>query len=176
VSSSGPDGIGDRYLELTALGGAGPGSRLAVDNALQWAGNYLHGGFTHVVFDAKLFTSPSVSLRLALSGSGGAFASADPVVVPANSGWQFVEFSLDPADLIAVSENATIDLTLLDMTSLRIFHSSGPPELPVGGIPIGEIIAAKLGVDNIELVPEPSSWQMLIAGVGLLSALYRRRR
>ena len=176
VSSGGPDGVGDAYLELGSHGGSGPGSRLAVDNALQWTGDYLNGGFTHIVLDASLFSSRSVSLRLALSGPGGAFASADPVVVTPSGGWQLVEFSLAPEDLIAVSQNATLELTLLNVTSLRLFHSSGPPGLPAGGIPNGETIAAILGVDNIEVVPEPSSWLMLVAGSGLLSALYRRRR
>ena len=176
VSSGGPDGIGDAYLELGSHGGGGPGSRLAVDNAVQWSGDYLNGAFTHIVLDVSLFSSPSVSLRLALSGHGGAFVSANAVAVPAFSDWHFIEFSLDPADLVAVSENATLELTLLNMTSLRLFHSSGPPGLPAGGIPNGERIAATLGVDNIEVVPEPSSWLMLIAGSGLLSALYRRRR
>ena len=175
VSSGGPDGVGDAYLELNSHGGAGAGSRLAVDNAVQWTGDYLNGGFTHIVIDASLFSSPSVSLRLALSGPGGAFVSADPVVVPSFTNWQLIEFSLDPADLIAVPEGGDLDLTLLNVTSLRLFHSSGPPELGLGGIPKGEPIAAILGVDNIEVVPEPSSWLMLVAGSGLLSALYRRR-
>ncbi len=175
VSSGGPDGVGDAYLQLTAHGGGGAGSRLAVDNALQWTGDYLNGAFTHIVLDVSLFSSPSVSLRLALSGPGGAFASADPVVISSFTDWQYVEFSLAPEDLIAVSENATLELTLLNVTSLRLFHSSGPPGLPAGGIPNGEAIAATLGVDNIEVVPEPSSWLMLVAGSGLLSALYRWR-
>lgn len=176
VVSGGPDGVGDAYLELNAHGGTGAGSRLAVDNFVQWTGDYLNGGFTHVVLDVILLTSPSVSLRLALSGPGGAFASANPVGVSSFSDWQFIEFSLDPADLIAVSEDATLELTLLNVTGLRLFHSSGPPGLPAGGIPNGDPIAAILGVDNIEVVPEPSGWMMLVAGSGLLSALYRRRR
>jgi hypothetical protein len=176
VSSGGPDGIGDAYLELASHGTGGPGSRLAVDNAVQWRGDYLNGAFTHIVLDVSLFSSPSVSLRLALSGHGGAFVSTNAVAVPPFSDWHLIEFSLDPADLVAVSENATLELTLLNVTSLRLFHSSGPPGLPAGGIPNGEPIAAILGVDNIEVVPEPSSWLMLIAGSGLLSALHRRRR
>lgn len=104
VSSGGPEGVGDAYLELNSHGGAGAGSRLAVDNAVQWTDDYLNGGFTHIVIDASLFSSPSVSLRLALSGPGGAFVSADPVVVPSFTNWQLIEFSLDPADLIAVPE------------------------------------------------------------------------
>jgi hypothetical protein len=175
VASGGPDGVGDAYLELTSLGGGGPGSRLAVDNDLQWAGDYLAEGITGVVLDANLFSANPVSLRLGLIGPGGAFASATPVVLPAFSGWQLAEFSLDAADLVAVSAGATLDLTLSNVALLRVFHSAGPATLGVGGIPIGEPIFASLGVDNIEAVPEPSMPVLLAAGLATLWSLARRR-
>jgi hypothetical protein len=175
VASGGPDGAGDAYLELTSLGGGGPGSRLAVDNDLQWAGDYLAEGITGVVLDANLFSANPVSLRLGLIGPGGAFASATPVVLPAFSGWQLAEFSLDAADLVAVSEGATLNLTLSNVTSLRVFHSAGPPTLPAGGIPNGEPIVASLGFDNIEAIPEPAQPVFLAAGLATLLSLPRWR-
>ena len=175
VASGGPDGVGDAYLELTSLGGIGPGSRLAVDNALQWTGDYLAEGITNVVLDAHVFSANPVSLRLGLIGPGGAFASATPVVLPAFSGWQLAEFSLDAADLVAVSDGATLDLTLSNVASLRVFHSAGPPTLGVNFIPVGEPISASLGVDNIEAVPEPSQPVLLAAGLAALWSLARWR-
>jgi len=175
VASGGPDGVGDAYLELTSQGGGGPGSRLAVANALQWTGDYLAEGIPAVVLDANLFSANPVSLRLALVGPGGAFASATPVVFPAFSGWQLAEFSLDAADLIAVSEGATLELTLSNVTSLRLFHSAGTPGLPAGGIPNGEPIVANLGLDNIEAVPEPVQPLFLAAGLVTLWSLARWR-
>jgi hypothetical protein len=72
VASGGPDGVGDAYLELTSLGGIGPGSRLAVNNALQWTGDYLAEGITDVVLDANLFSANPVSAHGPVrSGSRG---------------------------------------------------------------------------------------------------------
>src|SRR4051794_20499806 len=42
VPDGGPAGVGDAFLEITAVGGSGPGSRLTAMNPLaQWSGNYL---------------------------------------------------------------------------------------------------------------------------------------
>jgi hypothetical protein len=95
--------------------------------------------------------------------------------LPAFSGWQLAEFSLDAVDLIAVSEGATLELTLSNVTSLRLFHSAGAPGLPAGGNPNGEPIVASLGVDNIEAVPEPSQPVFLAAGLATLWSLARWR-
>jgi len=157
VASGGPDGAGDAYLELTSLGGGGPGSRLAVDNAVQWAGDYIAEGITGVVLDADLFSANPVSLRLGLIGPGGAFASATPVVLPAFSGWQLADFSLDAADLVAVSEGATLNLTLSNVTSLRVFHSAGPPTLPAGGIPTGSPSSRASASTTSKRFPSPRS-------------------
>ena len=40
VSTGGPAGAGDAYLQLEALGGGGPGSRLSVLNLSQWTGDF----------------------------------------------------------------------------------------------------------------------------------------
>ena len=40
VSTGGPAGAGDAYLQLQALGGSGAGSRLSVLNLSQWTGDF----------------------------------------------------------------------------------------------------------------------------------------
>jgi hypothetical protein len=39
ILTGGPSGVGDNYLQVTALGGDGPGSRLSVQNFSQWTGD-----------------------------------------------------------------------------------------------------------------------------------------
>ena len=46
VATGGPDGADDGYLLLTSVGGFGAGSRLAVINATQWAGDYTTSGIS----------------------------------------------------------------------------------------------------------------------------------
>src|SRR5688572_16184035 len=42
IASGGPNGAGDNYLQVTALGGDGAGSRLSVQNISQWTGSFAH--------------------------------------------------------------------------------------------------------------------------------------
>src|SRR5688572_31463926 len=41
ITTGGPAGLDDNYMQVTSIGGSGPGSRLVALNAFgQWAGNY----------------------------------------------------------------------------------------------------------------------------------------
>src|SRR3712207_3063500 len=51
IATGGPDGTGDHYLQLTAIGGGGPGSRMTVLNESQWQGSYSGAGITHITMD-----------------------------------------------------------------------------------------------------------------------------
>jgi hypothetical protein len=51
--SGGPGGAGDAFLQITAQGGTGPGSRLTAINATQWTGNYLAAGVGSIGLDVR---------------------------------------------------------------------------------------------------------------------------
>ena len=101
IPSGGPAGVDDNYLLLTAVGGNGPGNRLTVINASQWAGDYLAAGITGIWMDVNNFGNTDLALRLLVADPLGgpptnvAF-STDPIVVPAGSGWQAGEISFQP--------------------------------------------------------------------------------
>jgi hypothetical protein len=51
IDSGGPAGGGDGYLELTSVGGSGPGSRLVVIAGAAWTGDYVAAGVTSIALD-----------------------------------------------------------------------------------------------------------------------------
>ncbi|MFO1318923.1 MAG: PEP-CTERM sorting domain-containing protein [Burkholderiales bacterium] len=167
VPDGGPAGIGDGFLRLTSLGGAGPGSRLVAFNGAQWTGDYLAAGLTAVRMD--LINLGTTDLNLGLSLNGSAYTKTF-LALPAESGWRTATFSLLPADLDAGFGSAAD--VLASVNQLRIFHG-----LPTGvGLPFpGPAVVASLGVDNIAAIPEPGTWALLVAGLGI-TALGARRR
>jgi hypothetical protein len=182
IATGGPGGVDDNYLLLTALGGSGVGSRLAVINTAQWTGDYLAAGVHGILMDVNNLGNADLSLRLLVADPQGgpptnlAF-STNAVDVPAQSGWIRVHFRLDPGDLTASLGSVTA--ALANTTEFRIFHSLSAT-FP------GEAVVAQLGLDNITAVsifptpvPAMSEWGMLIFAVFLgLSAIYylSRRR
>jgi PEP-CTERM motif len=181
IATGGPAGVGDSYLQLVAVGGGGPGSRLSVLNGSQWTGDYLAAGIAAIRMDVNNFGPDEMVLRLLFEDFEGpgppenlALTLAD-ITVPAGSGWMTVVFDLSLANL-DVEAFGTVLGALSDVDTLRIFHNPDPAfPGPGAGIPTANVT---LGVDNITAlpaaVPEPSS-MALFAG-GLAAALARRRR
>jgi hypothetical protein len=172
ISTGGPAGTDDNYMLLTAIGGSGPGSKLAVINLAQWAGDYLAEGISAISMDLKNLGTTDLSLRLLLADPMGgpptnlAF-STDPILLPAGSDWESVIFPIRLTDLTAGLGDATKALT--NATELRIFHS------PTATFP-GPPVQTQLGVDNITAtsVPEPST--AIMSGLGMLALLVSKRR
>ena len=171
ITTGGPGGAGDAYLQLQAIGGAGPASRLAAENILQWTGDYTAAGVTALTLDAFNFGPSDLSLRLLFDGSDGSnFArawSTTPVLLPAGSGWQPLRFAITAADLTAEG-GGSIDLALSQTYSVRLFHGAA------SNFPGGAVVAT-LGVDNITAVPEPAAALLMALGLGALLMLRRRR-
>lgn len=176
VPNGGPAGAGDNYLQLTSVGGLGAGSKLAVLNLAQWAGNYAAAGVTGLSVDVRNFGPTTVALRLLLENPKGAaptdLAITTPVILPPGGPWTPVSFSLLPGDLKLLQGN--VDVLLGGVTALRFFHG-GADAFP------GESLIAQIGIDNVralgaQRVAEPGSLALLTLSLAGGALLRRRLR
>jgi hypothetical protein len=169
IASGGPAGTGDAYFKLTALGGNGPGSKLSVINASLWTGDYMAAGIGGITMSLNnLSLTNDLYIRLLFVGAFGPMgpsgvAFTDAVHVSPGSGWQNAFFDISPAALTVSFGTATGILS--DISELRIFHNPDPFFLGPGGNAIPSVVA-ELGVDNIQAVPEPSSFLLLTSALG----------
>ena len=188
-SSGGPAGVDDNFLLVSALGGAGPGSRLsAINFANQWAGDYIASGVSVITMDVRNFGTSDLFLRLSLSDPGfgppvNVAFSSQPILLPAGGGWTSVTIPIGVADLS--SGLGDVETALKGATELRLYHSQSAG-VPNPGFPIPAIVA-RLGVDNIAArgssgtpppgtaVPEASSTGVLLTlAISALGILRRR--
>src|SRR2546423_1436711 len=162
--SGGPGGAGDHYIQITSLGGGGPGSRLTAFNRDQWLGDYVGQGITAIEMDLKNFGDDAVSIRLGFKQDLGISSPgyvSEPFIIPAGSGWQHFVFSINMASMIPI--NGPFDFNTFfsgNFQEVRIINAINP-DLN------GDQVAAQLGVDNIHAVPEPTSF--VLAAVGLFA-------
>ena len=178
VATGGPAGAGDNYLQLTALGATGPGSRLSAFNMDQWAGDYLSAGITALSMDVRNFGPQDVVLRLLLAGPFGpmgpqnAVATSDSISLAAGGGWVRATFSLRPEDLVGLL--GTAHGALSQAGELRLFHNPAALFLGPGG-QSSPAVAAVVGIDNVTAVPEPAA--LLLLGLAVtLGEAWRQRR
>ena len=171
ISTGGPAGAGDRFLQLTADGVRG-GGRLTVFNRGQWLGDYLAAGVTGVQMHLFNFSNSPLRVRIAFKqdASGGApgFASTDGFLLPADGQWHQAVFGISELEMTRLN-SADLDFNTLisNPGEFRILHSLDPS---LNGDPI----VAQLGVDNIRAIPAPGACAALLL-LGVRSALGRRR-
>lgn len=173
IADNGPMGAGDNYLQIESTGGSGAGSRFVMINEDQWTGDYLAAGVNIINADVNNLGSTDLNLRIAVGNTGSAwYASTNPIVVPAGSGWQNVSFDLSQTSLVSGVEDLATTLSNVDV--VRILSSENLPNVGFGG-PMGDALVATLGIDNITAIPEPST--MLLTGIFacLVLAPCRRR-
>lgn len=171
VVSGGKGGPTDLFMVLTAIGGDSgsapgiPGSRLSVINTMQWTGNFLTSGINAIAMDLINLGSTTLDVRLQFEDPMFAppvdeIVSTNPFVLLPGSGWQHAVFPINPGAFTALTGSVTAALS--QTTALRIIHSPSVSDAtPVVG---------KLGIDNIQAVPEPSTLVLLAAGFALLAA------
>ena len=169
--TGGPGGSGDAFLRVTSTGSGTAGSRLVANNAGPWTGNYLAAGITHIAMDLKNLGATNVAVRLFFE---------DPIPLPpqneahtsfvanlaAGSDWTRFVFPVTASHLVAELGDVTSALT--NTTFFRIYHSTS------GDFP-GDPIAASIGIDNIHAIPEPTTTALMLAGLGVVGAVARRR-
>lgn len=146
VSTGGPDGVDDNFLEYTSNGASGIGSRMAIFNSnSQWSGDFISEGVVEVQFDVEVLTN-DLHLRLAFQGPGGTrMISTVPVVVTAGSGWNSVALPLGLSDFTIVQGANTVSEVLSGVLTMRIISVTDENIDNWRG----QVIAATLRVDNI---------------------------
>jgi len=169
VATGGPAGAGDQYLQVVSTGTGGTDSRLVIFNSTQWVGNYTGAGITTISMDLDNFSASPLSIRLALFvNAATGYSSTTPFTLAANSGWQHATFTLSAANFTAIGAPTAFNTLLSNFTGqLRILDSSAPSIK-------GDDIAATLGADNIQAIPEPST--IFMVGLGSSVLLFRRRK
>jgi len=99
--TGGPGGAGDGFLQITATGGAGAGSRLVAINGSQWTGNYLAAGVNTIAMDLQNQGATDLTIRLLFENPMGGPPTDEAVtsfgaVLPAHSAWMHFLFPVDP--------------------------------------------------------------------------------
>jgi len=147
ISSGGPAGANDNYLRNDSSGIIGAGGKMVMFNISRWSGNYTAQSIIALRMHVRVTTN-NLHLRVAMNGAGGGFGSKNAVTVNAGSGWTQIVLPIAASDLQSVSGNGAlagfdVAATLSSCTELRLLSNS------VANWD-GEIIAARLEVDNIE--------------------------
>lgn len=165
-SGGGPEGGGDGYLSVAAINQ----SLAAYNRNSQWSGDYLSAGVNAISIDLANFGPSALEIRLQLDG-GSIFQSTNAFLLPPDSQWHRVVFSLALPDLTLVHQKVGgYTDTMSDLSGLNIRHQPGGPS--IGGFPI----TSTLGIDNVTAVPEPSMLTgAILAAIHLLNRRQLRR-
>ena len=166
IANGGPAGAGDRYIQYSSAGGFGTDSRMVILNDSQWLGTY-SAGVTGIAMDLNNLGAQSLSIRLAFFvDSSDGYVSTTPFSLAAGSGWQHAKFNLNPTDFTVVGSPGDFNTLLSDFQGqLRILSSSSASLR-------GDAIAATLGVDNVQAIPEPGVLVLMALGGILLLILH----
>jgi hypothetical protein len=174
VTTPGPAGATDQFMEITADTMDNAGSRVVAINGAQWAGNFLAAGVGRISMDLRnLGGATALTVRLLFEDPMNGPPADEAVtnfgaVLPVGSGWMHFDFPILPGNLTALTGSAATALS--NATLMRIINA------PVVGDAAQQM--GVLGVDNITAaaaIPEPSSALFVLAGGGLLAVIRRKR-
>ena len=100
---------------------------------------------------------------LFFTGKGGVGKTS---LSTAGSGWTHAVFGLNPSSFTVLSGGITPLLS--DTTLVRIIDSPTPTDaVPITGT---------LGIDNVQAIPEPETYALMLAGLGVLGFVAKRRK
>ncbi|MDD5198766.1 MAG: hypothetical protein PHC88_03105 [Terrimicrobiaceae bacterium] len=176
LSTGGPDGIGDHFLDITA-NGSGAGGKLTVFNHAQWLGDYIGQAISGISMDLENLGATTLTIRIAFkqttSGSSPGYLS-EGFDLPADASWHRAVFSITPESLTAIGGPSSFSAFFTNgEAELRIINEVGATNLN------GDPIASHLGVDNIQAVPELDATALALSaacGAFLIRRLRRNAR
>jgi hypothetical protein len=174
ITGGGPGGPTDNYLQDSAGGGIGAGSRLIMFNRVQWLGDYNAAGVNVITMSlrAPATNTQDLMIRIAFKVDPGQFSpgyvSTAPFVLDNDGAWHDATFTLSAAQMTAVGAPPPFAEFMNGPGEMRILHAAGPA---LNGDPINAI----LGVDNIQAVPEPAGLLAAAGAAAGLAWLSRRR-
>lgn len=161
--SGGQGGASDLYMQNESFGGDdAPGTRMTIFNRDQWIGDYLGQGISAINLDAinlgPNFAFKDMNLRLAFSSNtalvgGGRVVTSSSFLLERDAGWQSLTFDLSPSSLTPLAGSVVTEV-MSSVSEVRIISAEQPSF-------IGDQFIARLGVDNISALPEPSSLALL---------------
>ena len=163
------DGPFNNVLLVTSSGASGAGSRLVVPNeSAPWTGNYTAAGVTGVQMDLVNNSGQLLSMRIGIEGgsSQNRWTSSTPIELAPSERGTFL-FQLDSNSLSSAG-GSDLTAALADVTQIRILHNATAGDFR------GDLVSGSFTVDNITLVPEPTSSLML--ALGLTTLLMKRNK
>jgi hypothetical protein len=168
VSTGGPAGSGDKFLQNISSGGAGAGSKMVMFNDVQWTGNYNGASVDRITAQMANFGSGTLHMRIALRGGPGPtiYGSTVAADLPADGIWRSVTFDLTNAALTNVGGADTLSQVLGNVTELRILSAVGGPSVA------GDPIQGNLGVDNI-IARDIANFVLRITGIAFVNTMPR---
>ncbi|MCH9648915.1 MAG: hypothetical protein K0U98_11805 [Deltaproteobacteria bacterium] len=173
IPDGGPEGTGDRYLQVISTGTGGPGSRVGVVNEDQWTGDYTAvGSEITITVDLANFGPPNpvdsgtgpdqLNIRVAFEGGeipmltgpmeGARWVSTTAFSLPEDGVWRTATFVLSEADMTRVEGTGAFTDVISMVSQFRIVSAATPSWR-------GDAIAANLGIDNIQVVSVPVELQ-----------------
>src|SRR5262249_22086437 len=146
ISSGGPSGASDHFLEIISTGSFTQGGKFVAFNRSQWAGNFITPGITGVEMDLKSISGTAPNIRIALKSGTGVFdpgyESTNAFNLPADGNWHHAVFGFNTASLTAVNNPATLNTFLGSVAEFRILSEANSATLSLQG----DSIAATVGV------------------------------
>ena len=152
VSSGGPNGAGDAYLQNVSVGGGGGSSKQTMFNMSQWLGDFVTADVTRIDAGMANFGSTPLAMRVSIQGGqqGTIFASTSAVALPADGGiWHAVQFDLTSSALSLVAGSESLSTVLSNVTDFRLLSAANGPNSH------GDSIVSTLGVDDIRALTIP---------------------
>jgi hypothetical protein len=143
VPTGGEHGTGDAYLRNLSAGGIGAGSKLAMFNSAQWAGNYNAAGVTRIGAWVANFGPDTLNLRVNIFSSAGEFSSTRSVDLAPDGLWRRVHFDL--RDSTRVAGAGSLGAALSNVTELNLLSA---PAAVARGFQVPGVNAV-LGVDDL---------------------------
>ncbi len=145
--SGGPQPPNDNYLVNQSSGTAGQaGGRMMMFNLAQWTGNYAAERIASIRMWLCNEGFVRLRIRVALRRGNTWYASTNAFPLPADVRWYQADFELNADNLTRVEGTASLDHVLNNVEELRILSAESNPDHR------GDVIAAVLGIDDIEAV------------------------